>query len=85
MSTALFACDLIGHEISTVNEAGFKGLENGDLLAAAGERFDVLITIDKGIEYQQNMKKLPISILLLRSRSNRLEHLQDFVPADRGH
>jgi uncharacterized protein YpbB len=55
-------------------------LENGDLLAVAGERFDVLITIDKGIEYQQNLKKLPISILLLQSRSNRLEHLQQFVP-----
>ena len=41
--------DLIGHDVSTVDEAGFKGLKNGALLRAADGNFDVLVTVDKSI------------------------------------
>lgn len=80
MPASLFGQGFAGYEVSTIENAGFKGLENGELLADAGESYDVLITVDRGIEYQQNLKTLPIAILLLKSRSNRLDHLQELIP-----
>ena len=45
------------HEVHTVEEAGFKGFENGELLRAANGIYDVLITVDRNIQYQQNLKE----------------------------
>jgi predicted nuclease of predicted toxin-antitoxin system len=66
----------IGHECHTVSDAKFKGKFNGELLTLA-ERvgFDVLITSDKGLEYEQNYKGRRISVVILRSKSNRLPDL----------
>jgi hypothetical protein len=47
---------------------------------AAGE-FDVLLTADKGMEYQQNLAALPVAILVVRAKSNRVEDLLLAVPA----
>ena len=47
--------DLAGHEVHTVEEAGFKGLENGDLLKAASGIYEVLITVDQNLPYQQRV------------------------------
>lgn len=71
----------IGHEVSTVEEAGYKGLQNGSLLRAAAETFDVLVTVDKGFEHQQNLSELPIAVLLIRSRSNEFTQLIDVTTA----
>ena len=71
----------VGHEITTVDEAGFKGLKNGTLLAAAAYEFDVLVTVDKGFEFQQNLKNLPIAILLIRARTNDIDDLEVLLPA----
>ena len=49
----------------TVEDAGFKGLENGDLLKAASGVYEVLITVDRNIPYQQRITNLPIAILVL--------------------
>lgn len=57
-----------GHNVSTIEEAGYKSLKNGALIKAASKDFDVLITVDKNIEYQQNVSELPISILVLSVR-----------------
>lgn len=70
----------IGHEVTTVEESGFKGLKNGALLRAAAGDFDVLITVDKGFEYQQNRKNLPVAVLLLRARTNDIDDLEMVVP-----
>ena len=43
--------DLAGHELHTVEDAGFKGLENGDLLKAASGAYEVLITVDRNLPY----------------------------------
>jgi predicted nuclease of predicted toxin-antitoxin system len=68
------------HETLTINEAGLKGLKNGKLLRSAGQDFDVLITVDKNIEYQQNKLTLPIAVLILSARSNRYELLLPLMP-----
>jgi predicted nuclease of predicted toxin-antitoxin system len=44
-----------GHDCQSVQEAGWSGKQNGDLLALAETRFDVLITIDRNLQYQQNL------------------------------
>jgi len=62
--------DLIGHDVSTVDEAGFKGLKNGALLRAADGNFDVLVTVDKSIRHQQNLQSFQIAVLLLNARTN---------------
>ena len=56
--------DLAGHEVSTVLEAGFGGLENGQLLRAATGKYDVLITVDRNLPFQQNPGSLQIAVLI---------------------
>jgi len=72
--------EFIGHEVATIEQAGFKGLKNGKLLKQASELFDVLITVDKNIEHQQNRAELPISVLILAASSNRYESLSPLLP-----
>ena len=71
---------LIGHSATTVQRRGWASIKNGKLLALAAGEFDVLITADKGMEYQQNLITLPVSILVVLARSNRIEDLALTVP-----
>ena len=72
--------DLVGHEVQAVEEAGFKGLENGDLLRAATGSYDVLITVDQNLPYQQNVAGLDIAILVLAAKRNSYARLQPLLP-----
>lgn len=67
-----FKLSLSGHDCVTVREAGWAGKRNGDLLALADQRFDIFVTLDKSIEYQQNLAARKIAVLVIRARSNRL-------------
>lgn len=71
---------LVGHTVSSVQREGWASTKNGRLLALAAIRFDVLLTADKGMEYQQNQVALPMSVLVVRAHSNRLEALAELVP-----
>jgi predicted nuclease of predicted toxin-antitoxin system len=72
--------DFLGHTVSTVEEAGLKGLKNGQLLSGASGHFDVLVTVDKNIPYQQNLHAFNVSILILVAASNRYQELKALVP-----
>ncbi len=72
--------DLSEHEVFTVGEAGLKGLKNGVLLSAAAGRFDVLVTVDQNIPYQQNTGDLMIAILILVAKNNAYVRLQPLMP-----
>jgi hypothetical protein len=72
--------DLVGHEVSTVVEAGFGGLENGELLRAASGKFDVLITVDRNLPFQQNLGSLPIAVLILMTRGITYPDLKPLIP-----
>jgi len=62
--------------VFTIDEAGFKGLKNGKLIQSASEDgFEILVSVDKNIEHQQNKMSLPLAILVLSARNNRLESL----------
>ena len=71
---------LAGHEVTTVPKSGWAGIKNGKLLALAATEFDVFITTDRNIEFQQNLATLPIAILVLVAASNRLEDIEPLVP-----
>ena len=72
--------DLAAHEVSTVVEAGFGGLENGESLRAASGKFDVLITVDRNLPYQQNIRSLQIAVLIMVSRGITYADLKPLVP-----
>jgi len=69
---------LPGFEVFTVEQADFKGLKNGDLLSAAIGKFDVLITADKNLRYQQNLKGRTLAIIELPMNS--WKRLKPLVP-----
>jgi hypothetical protein len=56
---------LTSHQVSTAFEMGWANLENGDLLRAAEEQFDVFITTDQNLRYQQNLAGRRLAILAL--------------------
>lgn len=60
---------LLEHEVSTAYELGWSNLRNGDLLQAAEETFDLLITTDQNLRYQQNLKDRKLAILVLPTTS----------------
>jgi hypothetical protein len=68
---------LPGHFVRTVQPMGWSGLVNGKLLAAAAGEFDVLITGDRNMQYQQSASQLPMSVVVLIAPKNKLE---SFLP-----
>ena len=70
-----------GHECTTVQEAGWSGMENGELLNLADASFDVLVTLDQNIRYQQHLTGRKLAVVIVRGRSNRLIDLQPQFPA----
>ena len=75
------ALDLTGHETQTVQKRGWAGLKNGELLRVAAPEFQVLLTGDTNLEFQQNLATLPIAVIVLVAVSNRIETLRPLIPA----
>ncbi len=66
---------LVGNEVATVVSCGWSGVKNGKLLALAATRFDVFLTADQNIEFQQNLATLPLAVVVLIAKSNRIESI----------
>jgi predicted nuclease of predicted toxin-antitoxin system len=73
--------DFSDHRVFTVEDAGLKGLTNGELLKAASRKYDVLVTVDLSIPSQQNLASLKIALLILRARNNKYTTLKELVPS----
>ena len=67
-------------QVVTVPKAGFSGYKNGKLLRAIEKKYDVFVTVDSNIEYQQNLSGYKIAILILSAKSNSYEDLKLLVP-----
>ena len=65
----------------TVPEAGWASLKNGVLLRLAAERFDVFLTVDRGLPFQQHVRDVEIAIVVLIASANRLDVLRPLMPA----
>ena len=75
------AAELAGHEVATVTRLGWQGIKNRELLRRAQGRFDVRVTMDRNLEFQQNVAGFEVTILVLLVPSNRMVHLRPLVPA----
>ena len=78
--------ELLGHEVRTVQETGWTGTKNGALLQLANGRFEVLLTVDQRIEYQQNLESLAppgLAVLIMVARSNNVDDLRPLMPGVR--
>ena len=75
--------ELAEHEVLTVTEHGWSGIKNGKLLELAEAEFEVFLTVDQNLKYQQNLKSFRIGILLLVARNNRLKTLLPLMPEAR--
>jgi len=71
---------LIGHAVTTVQRRGWSSIKNGKLLALAAAEFDVVLTADKGMEYQQNLATLPVAVVIVLARTNRMQDMAPAVP-----
>jgi hypothetical protein len=68
------------HEVEAVPQAGWSGMKNGALLSIAAESFDVFVTVDQGIRYQQNLVAYDICVAALAANSNDIRDLEPLVP-----
>lgn len=69
------------HEVRTAKEERLAHLSNGALLQAAQQEFNVLVTTDKSIKYQQNLPDYDIALIVLRGVSNKSQELAELMPA----
>jgi hypothetical protein len=75
------AVELPGVQASTVTDKGWSGVANGELLRRASGHIDALLTMDRNLQHQQNLAKLPFGVILIRAPSNRIVHLRPLIPA----
>jgi len=74
--------ELIGHDCFTVAYMNWGGIENGELLAlAAAAGFHALLTKDANLQYEQNLKDLPVAVVVLRAVTNDIEDIRPHLPA----
>jgi hypothetical protein len=72
---------LPGHDVHSISSLGWAGIQNGKLLRqAVAAAFDVLVTMDNGLAYQQDLSAFPIAVLVLRAHSNRLQDTLALMP-----
>jgi len=72
--------ELVGHEARTAPEMGWASKRNGELLGLAIGRFDVFLTADRNLSYQQDLSSFDVAVVVLVARSNRLDDLRPLVP-----
>jgi hypothetical protein len=72
--------DLPGLEIRTTAEMGWSGIKNGELLRRAEELFDAFLTADRNLQFQQNISKLRLGVVVLAIGSTKLDDLRPLAP-----
>ena len=69
------------HEVSTVQDMGWSGITNGKLMAKASEqKFEVFVTIDKNLPFQQNIREYKLAVVVFQTSLNRLEYIRPLMP-----
>ena len=80
MSFPIVKIRVLGHSVSTVPEMGWAGTKNGALLRLAATAFEVIVTVDQNVEYQQNLRSTELAVVVLVAPDNRLETLRTLMP-----
>ncbi len=71
--------ELVSHEVKTVPEAGWAGKKNGVLLKLMIDEFDVFVTVDQNMQYQQMLEDIPMAFIVLIAHNNKFETLQPLM------
>ena len=71
---------LTAEKVDTVHDRQWSGFKNGELLRAAEAEYDVFVTADQNLEYQQNLRGFAIGVVVVAARTNRIEDLIPLVP-----
>ena len=71
---------IVGHDVKNARQMGWAAVENGQLLSLASGTFDVFVTVDRDLEFQQNIRGLRLAIIVLYAKTNRLADLLPLVP-----
>ena len=74
------AAQLRGHVVSTVPQAGWAGVRNGELLTLAAQQFDVFLTVDRNLSFQQHLPRYEIAVVVVHAPTNRLRDLLPLAP-----
>ncbi len=67
------------HEVFTVQDRGWSGIQNGALLSKAEDDFDVLLTLDRNLEYQQDLTGNQLSVVVLKAKSSTYRQIQPLI------
>ncbi len=76
--------ELPDHDVRTVTEMGWSGIKNGPLLRRAAPEFDAFLTVDQGLEYQQNLFAVDLIVILVAAKSNDIDDLRPLMSQVRG-
>lgn len=74
------ARDIVGHDVKTARQMGWTTIQNGALLALASQHFDVFVTLDRNVSFQQNLASFSIAVVVLNARTSRLADLRQLIP-----
>ncbi|MDX2191414.1 MAG: DUF5615 family PIN-like protein [Bacteroidota bacterium] len=70
------------YDVFTVSELDLNGIKNGKLMTFCTEnKFDILLTIDKNLMFQQNLEKYPVTIVVLNASTSKIEEHVKFLPS----
>lgn len=76
--------ELAGHDVHTVQSMGWSGKKNGELLALmVPDGFEVFVTVDQNLSYQQNLRAAKVAVIVLVAPTNRLSDLLPLMPSVR--
>ena len=67
-------------DVKTVPQMGWAGIKDGQLLSLAESEFDVFITVDRNLPFEQNISKLSLAVIILEAPSNRITDLKPLAP-----
>ncbi len=73
------ARDIVGHDVKTARQMGWTTIKNGEL-ALAANHFDVFVTVDRNLYFQQNLASFSIAVIIVRAKSNLLADLRPLTP-----
>jgi hypothetical protein len=74
------ARDIVGHDVKTARQMGWTTIQNGALLTLASQHFDVFVTLDRNLSFQQNLDSFSIAVLVLKAKTSRLTDLKPLIP-----
>ncbi len=71
---------LLQHDVKTVRQMGWSSYANGQLVTVAESEFDVFVTADVNMMYQQSLTSRKIAVIVLRPKRNRLPEILGLLP-----